>query len=196
MLSLQFPTAVLPLFESTAKPECNHNNCIWCLSLVKHDNVSDASTTCSRLIYPYGLLGKIAAPVKGNAELNFLSAHDCVHVSFGLCVTHLIKGARWQQATNQDVHKESSTAISRPVPCIIPETTHIFSSFSFALVSFITLIPYSFSSALQKAVADFRGWKPSHSFHSHLPFHFLFSIISHDSLAVRCVNDMQIRILL
>lgn len=86
MLSLQFPTAVLPLFESTAKPECNHNNCIWCLSLVKHDNVSDASTTCSRLIYPYGLLGKSAATVKGNAEFNFLSAQTAVSVCLLACV--------------------------------------------------------------------------------------------------------------
>lgn len=76
-----FPFNSQQLFESTAKPECNHNNCIWCLSLVKHDHLSDASATCIQLIYPYGLLGKSAAPVKRSVQFNLLSAQVAVSES-------------------------------------------------------------------------------------------------------------------
>lgn len=64
------PTAVLPLFASAAKPERCRNNCICCLSLVKHVNVSDVSTMFSQLMYPYGLLGKSATQVKVSVEFN------------------------------------------------------------------------------------------------------------------------------
>lgn len=120
-----------------------------------------------------------------------------VSLSLGLCVTHIMMGAQWQRATNRD-HAQRKLNSNKLASAMyhIRNNPHL-PLFLFCLC--LIYYPYPlhlFCLPSKKAIANFREWKPSHSFHSHIPFHFLFSIISYDSLPIHCVNDMQRRILL